>query len=520
MARIYVNAAGLPYDFRVKVSMTRRRNNLLVRSWLALLFTIALPQQPGAEQNSQNSQNPSPDIAGRWETEDHRQFDVVQNGQHVRATLVAGSNKCANGGTLDYLFDGDMSGALLKGTMMACTAEKLIKDCGLSQVWTTTFNATAAPDVISGDVFIEGRDTKCQLNKRYDLYQGFTVTACEDVAMSQDDAQITPEESTRVKIRVTCHQIPVPNATVQISLKVEDQSGRHDHSDSRPRGQLDGYTVPDDNPIERKTDANGKVTNGVTEGIKFDPPYKVDLSKNVGIAGIYEVTVKSKRLPKHGGTLPILVRFTNLTSLPESPDAFYEICGCSTCNTCAAGVAVRGTPKHREGEFGTPGTITAFDSVAVDFYNAQKTHNQQLLACKEKVDEPLKSSIKAKDPVKASINDIALPDGGLFDVDGNWTAQPGHKTHGKGQGGDFNHFGATGTVYDCDKDCNCSQKPFNDWLLHELLVAGQAHGTWDCNDLGLAPPCMQAGPPTVGPSAFQNAPANFPHRLHLHVEDQ
>src|SRR5690349_8271861 len=71
-----------------------------------LLFAGALSIPPVSAPGVQNQspQNPAPDLTGRWETGDHRQFDVVQTGQHVHATLVPGDNKCANGGTLDYLF--------------------------------------------------------------------------------------------------------------------------------------------------------------------------------------------------------------------------------------------------------------------------------------------------------------------------------------------------------------------------------------------------------------------------------
>ena len=115
-----------------------------------------------------------------------------------------------------------------------------------------------------------------------------------------------------------------------------------------------------------------------------------------------------------------------------------------------------------------------------------------------------------------SLNDIALPDGGIFDLDSGW--QPGHYTHNKGEGGDFNRFtDISGTGKDCNSTCICTSVNKRTWLLHTLLELGEAYGKWDCKDLGNPPGCATGEPPTsVG---YIPAHPQYPHRLHLHVQD-
>jgi len=232
--------------------------------------------------------------------------------------------------------------------------------------------------------------------------------------------------------------------------------------DKRPHGNLNGKDLTDDNKtLTVRTDAKGAVT------LKFEPPGKTATSKNVGIAGVYEIKATSERFKERSSTVAVSVGFTGLTSLPESPDAYYEV--------------VRGgTDKHANGTFATAGTVRAFQSLAADFYKTEEAHNDQLKACG-------KNPWKLR---KVSFNDIALAAGGLFDWKGSWA--PPHQTHGRGQGGDFNHFYETGKV----KECNGTQVTFDTWLTAVLLELGQKYGHWDEWDL--------------------NQPQHF---LHLHIED-
>src|SRR5256885_560736 len=143
-----------------------------------------------------------------------------------------------------------------------------------------------------------------------------------------------------------------------------------------------------------------------------------------------------------------------------------------------------GTDTHPDSEWGTPGTISAFQAVAAGFLEKQNTHNHDLQACHPTPRAPWPL-------IKASFNDIALGWGGLFDNENTWT-QP-HKTHGKGQGGDFNHFHET--CSSCQA-CDGSHPNFNAYLWSTLRDAAYPkYGDWDSE-------------------------VNTNGELHLHVEDK
>jgi len=160
----------------------------LVLSALLLLSAVAQSRSTGPQSSDGSQETTSPDLNGKWKTEDGRQVIIENIGFHVHATFVGANNKCPNGGTMDYLLDGDLKGASLSGTMTACTRDpKLVIDCGLPKVWTTTFDATAGPDKISGKVFImgiaggteSGHYVNCHTDRRFDKHQDFTLVRVE-----------------------------------------------------------------------------------------------------------------------------------------------------------------------------------------------------------------------------------------------------------------------------------------------------------------------------------------------------
>jgi hypothetical protein len=174
------------------------------------------------------------------------------------------------------------------------------------------------------------------------------------------------------------------------------------------------------------------------------------------------------------------------------------------------------TEEHPQGFWGTKGTLQAFTKIADDITNYQSLHNAALQSCKK--NPWLHGQIQP-----LSVNDIALPTGGLFDLDKNWKPGTGHYSHNRGEGGDFNRFGAYNTKQGMtiivhidalgnETECDGSSVPIVGWLLHVLLDFGQpAYGKWDCKDLGWPAGCGQ-----------EKYPEDFiwgPPRLHLHVDD-
>jgi hypothetical protein len=174
----------------------------------------------------------------------------------------------------------------------------------------------------------------------------------------------------------------------------------------------------------------------------------------------------------------------HLFPLPDDPN--YEICGYSAlgCKPGDDGVGLRGKPEHPDGTWGTPATLAAFAAFARDFLQSEEAINQGLHSCGKEL-KPIR---------KVSINDIALPFGGKFDLDRNWgkNALDSHQTHGAGLGGDFNHFYETGSF----TDCVGYPENWDDFWMDVFLSLGQAHGHWDQYDQTLTG-----------------------HELHLHVGD-
>ena len=293
-----------------------------------------------------------------------------------------------------------------------------------------------------------------------------------------------------LKIRVTCEGVPVAKADVEITVEAQDQSGGHLHSDeNRPRGTIDGKVVTKDS-VPRTTDANGEVK------IKYGSPLTGDAdpagygSYNIGIAGTYKVTAKSKKFPEATATAAITARVDGLNDLPANP------------NYVASGA----TAAHPAGFHGTSQTLAEFANLANDFVQTQKFHN-----------DDMHQQCPQKDPwavITLSLNDIALPDGGIFDWKHlNWHAS--HLTHNKGEGGDFNKFNDLMTA--TAKECNGTTVRLRPWLLHTLMWEGKAYGKWDCFDLGYPPGCTQGEPPTsVG---YIISHPTYPTNLHLHVQD-
>jgi hypothetical protein len=293
----------------------------------------------------------------------------------------------------------------------------------------------------------------------------------EDVHINADASEITPEGNTKVHIKVRCDVLPVEGAKVEIKVEPVDSSGGHIHVKDRPKGKLDGKDLTGATPsITRTTDKYGNV-NG-SAGITFAPPGKEPISRCIGLAGDYKVTaaLTSERFKGRKDSTMILVRFKDLTMLPKGQN--YDICADSKHGCDKDGPW--GTPEHPDSEYGTAGTIKAFQSLATDFWNSQLTHNQLLHDC-GKPPWPM---------VKASFNDIALPWGGLFDMNSTWK-QP-HQTHGKGQGGDFNHLKPLLLPLDCsghvvDSDTymwyvlkNTAQPKYGKWD-GEVAKGGELH---------------------------------------------
>ena len=312
------------------------------------------------------------------------------------------------------------------------------------------------------------------------------VVQNEDVRIDTDDSEITPEGKTKVRIRVTCDQVAIKDADVEVTVKPVNESGGHYHVSKRLRGRLGGADCGDltnnDPCVTPKTDEHGEVVDDKhhQKGLTFVPPGQTTSCRCVGLAGIYEVTAKSRKFPDRKDTAVITVKYKGLTSKlldDEATESGIAIDTTGSNTVLGSYYDIRSyTNAHPGGTYGKPSTVSAFQSVAKEFYQLQVDHNSNLANCKQ-TEWPKK---------KVSFNDIALRGGGLFDLGpsdknpGHPWWQPGHQTHGKGEGGDFNHFYETSTL----TECNGAQRNFDTWLWSNLKALGEKYGgAWDQADL-------------------------------------
>jgi len=385
----------------------------------------------------------------------------------------------------------------------------------------------------------------------------------ETLSISADHTEIDPnatcsdssckapkpgEATSQLTITATCDGVPLKNRQIGVRADVMSFSGGHNHVDEnnpRPRGKLVagqkeadcgkgsadslGYAptldLQDKPCITIATDTSGRAK------VKFESPLtgSADYTKKggapylSGIAGNYWITARDLQISAAPVSTMIIARVKGLQ--PATFDTnLVEVRG--------------GTSAHPQGSWGTKGTVEAFSKLAERFNLHQILHNAALTGdrCKK---------LKAWPVTPASTNDIALPNGGIFDWRTTKTPwRPSHQTHNKGQGGDFNRFGdyenSTRT------DCGGTAVNLQVWYMQVLVEIGKDYGQWDCADLGasgadpqdfernyryggkialFSPTACAAGEIPVGemiPGPGPWAPPTwqyFPPRLHLHVED-
>lgn len=342
-----------------------------------------------------------------------------------------------------------------------------------------------------------------------------TIPGANGVAEIADtEVTLTLTTCAGIPVRgITADHPPHPIDDLEVTVDPVRFSGGHQHDDKpRPGGMLNGQEI-DKKPsypsdpfalcpakcIRVRTDWNGQVK------IRFKPPYATTSSAtygsyDVGVAGDYTISARSIQQNDTKESKKITAAVRGLNAMPDDPTHYLLVRD--------------GIDSHKLGFYATDGTRANFKALAIAFLSAQNDHNANLHQQK-----------KDMWPIhELSINDIALPTGGIFDWQKTW--KPSHQTHNKGEGGDFNRFGEISDgqlVIDSDG----SSVGLRGWLLHKLLDLGTVYGHWDCYDLGAG---VATGPALeVGLTKTQCFHANFPdplfypfdplRTLHLHVED-
>lgn len=300
----------------------------------------------------------------------------------------------------------------------------------------------------------------------------------EDIEMGveYDGKSIDPDSGIApLNVRVTCDQVPIKNA--KVNVRVFASAGGHQHfAVDRPRGSLEwnGHwtKLTDEKPsIEVKTDDDGRAHLTFKAG-------KAKNRDSVGIAGIYEVTATSVRLPLRSATVTVTAKVKGLENKAVS-NADYIVCRPS--GSCVEDNGHDDDPHHKEGTHATTATLAGLAKMAGDFRAAQDKHNDELRACGSSSKPPIKPWTVRK----LRVIDIALPMGGLFDDKGNWRTP--HQTHGEGIGVDF---GVNAWSDNARKICYGSGETQAEgtstefgFLMTTMDQIGTTYGGWDKSDL-------------------------------------
>lgn len=359
----------------------------------------------------------------------------------------------------------------------------------------------------------------------------------EQVSISAKPSEIVPNQSdknpdeatSQLTVKATCDGVPLGKRRLGLRIDVMPRSGGHNHLEKRPRGTLVWKDKKLDCGVETgaladsgedtacitvETEANGEAKGEAK--VKFESPLTgfEDRARygayKIGIAGDYKITAKDVQITEVRADTMVYAKVQGLQRATFDSNLTHS----------------DPSSEHPEAFWGTKGTLTAFTKLAEDFNKYQTLHNVALKGC-GKTGWPLQ---------KLSMNDIALPTGGVFDWHQTW--RPSHQTHNKGEGGDINH-----PWVDYDKkgvECGPPSDPrrdgdtvhLYDWYMQVLLDLAKKYGRWDCTDLGgkqydlSSYACAKGEIPEVGevinplPPGYAGPPNSyFPPNLHLHVED-
>jgi uncharacterized repeat protein (TIGR01451 family) len=283
---------------------------------------------------------------------------------------------------------------------------------------------------------------------------------------------ILPGEETTVAVQVLCDSVPIKNAEIQIGVKPQFGSGGHFHDqDDRPRGYLDDVKITRVQPaITRRTDNQGFIEIRLAPG-------KDTQDEAIGIAGDYDITFTPVAFPDAENQFRVEVGYRNFVEVSSSEG--IETVGYQT--------------KHLLGNtYATGTTSLRLKQLAANF--REFLGNQLgILQCDQW-------------PPKLAVNDISLPNGGLFDVLG-WDARAGKVRGQPWQPPHYTHVDGTVVDFSLAPTSPC----LGPWR-SELIQLGRGYGTWiggatltlRFNQGGATPtrPTSTASGPDLGVVAF------------------
>src|SRR6476620_280133 len=115
--------------------------------WVLGTAVLGLAQGNGASKGDESKL----DLNGKWKTDAGEEVTIDQLGSGTVIAIFENGD-CKGGGHRPRYIDGHLSGYSMSGKMWRCTLSKpLSEDCGLGDVFTTTFKTTlVSNDQING----------------------------------------------------------------------------------------------------------------------------------------------------------------------------------------------------------------------------------------------------------------------------------------------------------------------------------------------------------------------------------
>jgi uncharacterized repeat protein (TIGR01451 family) len=262
-----------------------------------------------------------------------------------------------------------------------------------------------------------------------------TMDVDKDTITPNKGNTLAPPDPATLTVKVTCGGVAVKNAQVNVTVKPQDNSGGHVHTNNaipRPRGFLKApgataYTrLTEQQPsLTVQTDGKGLIKLPFLPGRDALTGGAANCAGDQrGIAGVYNVTANlvDPRFSTHQAQRAVNVRRTDFVALPAGNHYFRKY----------------NSSIHPAGTWGTQPTMDGMQAVADAFYDYQVQHNHTLT-----------EAGKAAWPiVQLGLIDISMQYGGLFDTGGTNVCAGGtqsgfvpwqipHQTHLNGVGVDI-----------------------------------------------------------------------------------
>lgn len=209
--------------------------------------------------------------------------------------------------------------------------------------------------------------------------------------------------NTEITVSVTesgCPGLPVADAEIEIETLTVPGSGGHTHM----KEQAGTGTFPSGTAIDSgKTDSGGNFQVKYTAGV-------VGLQERILVTARKDIAARGEppNIVKSSGEAALAIAIPNL--VPLLPSDNYEIYQSDA-----------GKEAHLENNYGTPGLIIILWSVGGLW-----------------VDQQIASGVDPESVVKLSVNDMSLPNGGVFELCQSLKADCSHKSHEVGVDVDIN----------------------------------------------------------------------------------